>query len=698
MLEPPFDLGDTLQSSQFGKHLIDISSIWIILFGQQVWFVWNAKLFAVDYTENALHFPQPARLTGNQWNNKVNVPIKDLVKMPAPKVEESLSKKERKLVAEIRMLKSRLAGFARNELECEETREKIENLAKFPSENPYPVLRISLDGTILYANEASTGLLIDKHSGLDQPAPLEWWEVAKRVLSTGAIERMEVKHAGHTIEFRVVPVMDANYCNLYGVDITEQKQAEEKLRESENIFSLFMEHSPIYVFFKDENIRSIRLSRNYEQMLGRSIDELLGKTMDEIFPSDLAENIIADDLRILNNGEPITVKEEFNGRFYETTKFPILINGKPKYLAGFTQDITHRKHAEEAVKKSEKNLEEAQSLAHLGHWNLAMTTLDVTGSEELFRIFELTCSEASLDAFVGVVHPDDREYDLSYVRRGMETGESWDIEHRLLMKDGRVKWVHAMGEAITDEEGNIFQLVGTVQDITERKQAEHQILVNRAQLKSLASELVLVEERERKRIAVHLHDDVCQNLAYSKMKLQVVDEVLDDQTQLADIADVSDILTKVMQDIQSLTFELSPPILTEFGFEAAVSHWLTEQIEQKHGIAGVFTDDGQDKPLEDDIQTLLFRSVCELLTNIVKHSQAKRVEVALSRAENHIFVRLEDDGIGFAPDKVVVGNATGGFGLFSIRERLSQMGGSLEIDSRPGQGCRSLLRAPLKQS
>ena len=113
-------------------------------------------------------------------------------------------------------------------------------------------------------------------------------------------------------------------------EMEERKQAEKALRESENIFSLFMEHSPIYVFFKDENIRSIRLSRNYEQMLGRSIDELLDKTMDELFPSDLAKSMIADDLRILNEGKPITVEEEFNGRFYETTKFPILINPTTK--------------------------------------------------------------------------------------------------------------------------------------------------------------------------------------------------------------------------------------------------------------------------------------------------------------------------------------------------------------------------------
>ncbi len=138
-------------------------------------------------------------------------------------------------------------------------------------------------------------------------------------------------------------------------------QADAALRESEEIFTQFMENSPVYIFFKDDQIRSLRLSRNYEQMLGRPIGELLGKSMDELFPGELAKNIVRDDLDILAKGKAQTIEEELDGRSYTTIKFPISIEGKPRYLAGYTIDVTERKQAEQAL----WNVQKLESLSLL---------------------------------------------------------------------------------------------------------------------------------------------------------------------------------------------------------------------------------------------------------------------------------------------------------------------------------------------
>jgi len=135
--------------------------------------------------------------------------------------------------------------------------------------------------------------------------------------------------------------------------IIAKKKAEAALRESEDIFNSFMEHSPVYVFFKDKNTRPIRLSKNYEKMLGLPLENILGKTMDELFPSDLAKSMIQDDLDVINKGVPLSIIETFNDRVFETTKFPVKWLDGTNYLAGFTIDITRQKVAEEALLKSE---------------------------------------------------------------------------------------------------------------------------------------------------------------------------------------------------------------------------------------------------------------------------------------------------------------------------------------------------------
>lgn len=139
-------------------------------------------------------------------------------------------------------------------------------------------------------------------------------------------------------------------------DITEINQAEEKARENEVIFSAFLEHSPVYVFFKDKDIRAVRLSRNYKDMLGMPAERALGKTMDDLFPSELSRSMMADDRRVLNDHKVITVRESLGERTYETTKFPIYLDGSPHMLAGITVDISERKKAEDALKAATEEL------------------------------------------------------------------------------------------------------------------------------------------------------------------------------------------------------------------------------------------------------------------------------------------------------------------------------------------------------
>jgi len=232
----------------------------------------------------------------------------------------------------------------------------------------------------------------------------------------------------------------------------------------------------------------------------------------------------------------------------------------------------------------------------------------------------------------------------------------------------------------------------------ERKRAQQRAREYQAQLKSLALQSSLAEERERHRIATELHDRIGQSLAVSKVKLDALRHSVLSGEPGDVLEEVCNSLGQAITDVRSLTSDLSSPVLHELGFESAVAAWLAEQIEAKHDIATEFEDDGQPKPLADDVRGLLFRNVRELLINIVRHANARKVKVSVRTVNDRIQVSVQDDGIGFEPAEALARAAkAGGFGLFSIKERLEQIGGHLELESRPGHGCRVTMTAPLKQ-
>jgi signal transduction histidine kinase len=143
---------------------------------------------------------------------------------------------------------------------------------------------------------------------------------------------------------------------------------------------------------------------------------------------------------------------------------------------------------------------------------------------------------------------------------------------------------------------------------------------------------------------------------------------------------------------------MSPPILYELGFEAAVG-WLARQTRQRFGLDVEFINDEKPKPLNTDIRVVLFQAVRELLVNIVKHARAKKAKIYARIVDDNIQVTVEDDGIGFDITDINPAKdfTKGGFGLFNIRERLDQIGGSVIIVSGRKKGTQIILTAPIEK-
>jgi PAS domain S-box-containing protein len=272
--------------------------------------------------------------------------------------------------------------------------------------------------------------------------------------------------------------------------------------------------------------------------------------------------------------------------------------------------------------------------------------------------------------------------------------ESYQTEKKYVRKDGHKAWGRLKVSLIRGATVEEYFAICMVEDITEQKQAEKEIRTYQEQLRSVASELSLTEERERRRLATDLHDHVGQILALAQIKLGAIRQSASSTQLVEPMDEVRRLVEQTIQYTRSLTFELSPPILYDLGFEAAVE-WLAELIHEQKGLTVTVQADRSAKPMNDEIRVILFQTVRELLANVVKQASAKHIRIFIAREDTALQIKIEDDGLGMG---ISADAATGpyGFGFFSIGERLKYLGGHLEVVSEPGWGTRVILQVPLK--
>lgn len=248
-------------------------------------------------------------------------------------------------------------------------------------------------------------------------------------------------------------------------------------------------------------------------------------------------------------------------------------------------------------------------------------------------------------------------------------------------------------EFLPEEYELLSTIAERVGEIISLKESQKKLETYQEHLRSLASELTLTEERERRGLALSLHDRIGQGLAVARLKLETLKHLLpaEHQTRLDDI---SALIKQIVNDTRSLTFEISPPILYELGLRQAIV-WLGEHMTRQFGLPVEVRSEDELIALTEDLRVMLFRSIQELLTNTAKHAQASRAMVRLQNDAGELCVVVQDDGIGFdAGARGLVPSPTRGFGLFSIRERIGHLGGRVSVDSCPGKGTRIQISVP----
>jgi PAS domain S-box-containing protein len=316
------------------------------------------------------------------------------------------------------------------------------------------------------------------------------------------------------------------------------------------------------------------------------------------------------------------------------------------------------------------------------------------------------------------IHQDDISNVLCRFQASRSMGGNYAFRYRVRHKSGKYIMIEDAGRNIVDEKGQAVRIVGSMVDITQRVKAEEALrqseqryhefveelehmveqrttdLEKRSlQLRSLAAELAHAEERERKRLAQGIHDDLQQLLVGGKFCAETLAGNVSEELRET-VQRLTQFLTEAIESARSLTFELSPPILHNAGLGRSL-HYLGRRMEAKYGLIVTIHAEEQAEPEDEDSKVLLFQATRELLFNVVKHARVKMADVEMRRLDiETIQIVVSDAGVGFVPKESGEEESPHGYGLFSIKGRLDLIGGRLEIKSAPGSGTCCTITAP----
>jgi PAS domain S-box-containing protein len=356
------------------------------------------------------------------------------------------------------------------------------------------------------------------------------------------------------------------------------------------------------------------------------------------------------------------------------------------------RDVTDQRRAERQLLASRRQLAEAQRIAQVGSWEWELDSDETSMSEEMARILGIPPGSRPRmrDIVARCVHPADLDRVLAHMERLPGDPAPFTLEHRIVRADGAVRSVLVRGEGVVDEDGRVVRLIGTDQDITDRRRTE-------AERRRLLGRVYEAQEGQDRRLAADLHDGDVQSLAAIGFKLE--------QARLrlgaSGSPEVDELLWQVTKDLSAEVTSLRrtigrlrPLVLVEDGLEAA----LREEAKSACNRAALATCEVTSElegRLDPVVETALFRVAQQALANVVDHAEATHVLVAIECTARGVVLRVSDDGCGFDPDHVQVLADIAHFGLIAMRERVEALGGRFRVTTEPGGGTVVEARLPL---
>jgi PAS domain S-box-containing protein len=480
------------------------------------------------------------------------------------------------------------------------------------------------------------------------------------------------------------------------LQIVERRGVEARLKESEARFRAIVETSPVPLCITSMPEGDILyMNQPMRELIGLDTTQAELGNMIDLYVSPKERGELVCHLRdegSLRNAE-LSFRRPDGTLFWAVANARVATYGDVPAIYVGLYDITARKKADEKLRASEASLANAQRLARLGDWAWDRDSGLTHWSTELYRILglESLVAKPCYSAYLALVHPDDQATVRRALRALLSKGRPFGIDHRITSPDGITRIVRLQAELVDAREGLSWGIVGTVQDITERKRTEEELLASREQLRELSAYLEAIREEERRRIALEIHDELGQLLTALKMDVALLKmRVVADAEATRKIDDIRELVEKTIWMVRNVASHLRPAALN-FGIVSALE-WLAEDFSRRNGMPCQLVVRGGEPSLADAHATAVFRIVQESLTNVSRHAGASRVAVTLVSTDLALDLRVSDDGQGFDLDSA---QGAYSYGLLGMSERARLIGGTLQVDSAPGAGTMVSINLPL---
>ena len=638
-----------------------------------------------------------------------------------------------------------MVTMALNVTEHRQAEAALRDLAKYPAEDPNPVLRIGADGELLYANPASREMLEECGCCKDGKPAVEWRRLAREARDDGGVRRSEVQCGGRTLAMSFVPVEDADYTNVYGLDISLRKRAEDALMEAHKdlertvaertrelsevnrrlqntveklsrarddlaestaILESVFDNTHMLIAYMDRNFNFIRVNRAYAAADEATPEALVGQNHFDLYPNPENEQLFR---RVIETGQPYKVfakpfeyesAPERGTTYWDWSLQPVFDEaGAVEGLILCLVDVTERFRAKEEVDRARSFAVNIVQTLHEAVLVLDAELNVLHVNATFYRMFGGRPEDTEGRPIYGVA---GRRLDIAELRELLETviprdAEIRDYEFELRLEEMGRRILRVNARRIVGETGEGERILLAIEDVTERRRALRAVERSRQRLRALTARSVEMVEEERQRMAREVHDGLGQELTALKTGLGVLrrkvaqsDGQIDPELVLDRIDQMLDDADATVETVRDISRRLRPATLDELGLGPAIEE-EAEAFENRTGIACRVDLPERPVTLDGERSTAMFRILCEALANIERHAGAESVEITLSVTSGKAVLSVSDDGVGITDEQQ---ESPQSLGLLGMKERAFQLDGNVTILGQPGEGTTVTLSLP----